>query len=101
MRSILQPNSRAQPLVHSLEERAPVADVFEHLDRDHALEALVGVEPIHVRRDHVYVHEVPAPGLPKDELVARARASDRVQAHLNGKEPKVFVVPDKLVNFVV
>ena len=44
--------------------------------------------------------EVPA-GLPDDELVARARASERVQAHLNGKEPKVFVVPDKLVNFVV
>ena len=44
--------------------------------------------------------EVPA-GLPGDELVARARASERVQAHLNGKEPKVFVVPDKLVNFVV
>ena len=44
--------------------------------------------------------EVPA-GLPDDELVARARASERVQAHLNGKEPRVFVVPDKLVNFVV
>jgi leucyl-tRNA synthetase len=44
--------------------------------------------------------EVPA-GLPEDELVARARASERVQAYLNGKEPKVFVVPGKLVNFVV
>jgi leucyl-tRNA synthetase len=44
--------------------------------------------------------EVPA-GLSEDELVARARASERVQMHLNGKEPKVFVVPDKLVNFVV
>ncbi len=44
--------------------------------------------------------EVPA-GLPEEELIARARASERVQAHLNGQEPKVFVVPDKLVNFVV
>jgi len=44
--------------------------------------------------------EVPA-GLTDDELVALARASERVQLHLNGKEPKVFVVPGKLVNFVV
>jgi leucyl-tRNA synthetase len=45
--------------------------------------------------------QVPA-GLPEDELVARARASERVQVYLNGNEPrKVFVVPDKLVNFVV
>jgi leucyl-tRNA synthetase len=44
--------------------------------------------------------EVPA-GLPEDELIARARASERVQAHLNGEEPRTFVVPDKLVNFVV
>ena len=45
--------------------------------------------------------EVPA-GLPEEELIALARASERVQAHLDGKEPKkVVVVPDKLVNFVV
>jgi leucyl-tRNA synthetase len=45
--------------------------------------------------------EVPT-GLADDELIARARASERVQAHLDGKEPKkVFVVPDKLVSFVV
>jgi leucyl-tRNA synthetase len=44
--------------------------------------------------------EVPA-GLSEDELVARARASERVQAYLNGKEPRVIVVPNKLVNFVV
>ncbi|MFL5954406.1 MAG: leucine--tRNA ligase, partial [Gaiellaceae bacterium] len=43
---------------------------------------------------------VPA-GLPEEELVARARASEKVQAHLNGAESKVFVVPDKLVNLVV
>jgi leucyl-tRNA synthetase len=44
--------------------------------------------------------EVPA-GLPEDELVARARASEKVQAHLNGEERRVIVVPDKLVNLVV
>jgi leucyl-tRNA synthetase len=43
---------------------------------------------------------VPA-GLPEDELVARALASDKVRAHLNGEEPRAFVVPDKLVNLVV
>ena len=44
--------------------------------------------------------EVPA-GLPEDELVARAKGSARAQAHLNGEEPRAFVVPDKLVNLVV
>ena len=43
---------------------------------------------------------VPA-GLSDEELVARAKASEKVQAHLNGKEPRAFVVPDKLVNLVV
>ncbi|HEY3188322.1 MAG TPA: class I tRNA ligase family protein, partial [Solirubrobacteraceae bacterium] len=44
--------------------------------------------------------QVPA-GLPEEELVARARASEKVQSYLNGKEPRAFVVPDKLVNLVV
>jgi len=44
--------------------------------------------------------EVP-PGLSEDELIARAKASEKVQALLNGKEPRAFVVPDKLVNLVV
>jgi leucyl-tRNA synthetase len=48
-------------------------------------------------RDRV---EVPA-GLSEEELVARARASVKVQAHLQGEERKVIVVPDKLVNIVV
>jgi leucyl-tRNA synthetase len=43
---------------------------------------------------------VPA-GLPEDELVALAKASDKVRAYLDGEEPKAFVVPDKLVNLVV
>jgi leucyl-tRNA synthetase len=48
-------------------------------------------------RDRV---EVPA-GLSEAELVERARASEKVQAHLNGVEKRVIVVPDKLVNIVV
>jgi leucyl-tRNA synthetase len=44
--------------------------------------------------------QVPA-GLPDEELIALARRSERVQAHLDGREPRAIVVPDKLVNFVV
>ena len=44
--------------------------------------------------------QVPA-GLADDELVERARASEKVRAHLNGEEQRVIVVPDKLVNIVV
>jgi leucyl-tRNA synthetase len=45
--------------------------------------------------------EVPA-DMPEDELVATAKASERVQAHLNGGEIRqAIVVPRKLVNLVV
>jgi leucyl-tRNA synthetase len=45
--------------------------------------------------------EVPA-GLPDDELAERAKASERVRAHLDGKEIRqTIVVPGKLVNLVV
>ena len=38
----------------------------------------------------------------EDELVARAKASPRVQAHLDGKQIRqTIVVPRKLVNLVV
>ncbi len=48
-------------------------------------------------RDRLHV----PPGLPEDELVALARASERVQAHLDGAEVRrTVVVPGKLVNFV-
>jgi leucyl-tRNA synthetase len=41
-------------------------------------------------------------GLSEDELVARARESERVRSHLDGGEPrKTIVVPRKLVNFVI
>jgi leucyl-tRNA synthetase len=42
---------------------------------------------------------VPA-GLAEDELIALARASEKVRAHLDGEETRAFVVPDKLVNLV-
>jgi len=49
-------------------------------------------------RDRV---EVPA-GEPEEELIARAKASPKVQDFLNGKEiRKEIVVPGKLVNLVV
>ena len=49
-------------------------------------------------RDRVQV----PPAISEEELVALARASERVRAHLNGGEPrKTIVVPGKLVNFVV
>jgi leucyl-tRNA synthetase len=48
-------------------------------------------------RDRLYV----SPDLPEEELIARARASERVQAYLDGGEAaRTIVVPGKLVNFV-
>ncbi len=45
--------------------------------------------------------DVPA-DTPEDELIERAKASPRVQAHMNGKTVrKAIVVPRKLVNLVV
>jgi leucyl-tRNA synthetase len=44
--------------------------------------------------------QVPA-GLSEDELIARAKASEKVRAYIDGREPRAFVVPDKLVNLVV
>jgi leucyl-tRNA synthetase len=39
---------------------------------------------------------------PEEELVARASASPRVRAHIDGAQVrKTIVVPRKLVNFVV
>jgi leucyl-tRNA synthetase len=41
-----------------------------------------------------------AAGLSDRDLIALAKASPRVQAHLDCGEPRAFVVPDKLVNLV-
>jgi leucyl-tRNA synthetase len=77
------------------EEPWPVAD--EALLRRETVELVVQVNG--KVRDRI---EVPA-GLSKEELIARAKASDRVRAHLNGEgdDARAFVVPDKLVNLVV
>ena len=49
-------------------------------------------------RDRLHV----SPDLGEDELVALARASERVRDYLNGGEPaRTVVVPGKLVNFVI
>jgi leucyl-tRNA synthetase len=49
-------------------------------------------------RDRLHV----AASTSEEELVALARSSERVRAHLDGGEPtKTIVVPGKLVNFVV
>ena len=41
-----------------------------------------------------------SPGVDEVELVALARASERVGEYLNGEPARTVVVPDKLVNFV-
>jgi len=49
-------------------------------------------------RDRLHV----SPDLADEELVAQARSSERVQAHIDGHDiRKTIVVPGKLVNFVV
>ncbi len=76
------------------EEPWPVADE-SMLQRD-TIELVIQVNG--KVRDRMTV----AAGLPKEELIALAKSSERVQAYLDGKEPRqVIVVPDKLVNFVV
>lgn len=50
------------------------------------------------RRDEIRVPK----DMPKDQIEAKALASDAVQRSLDGKEPKkVIVVPGKIVNVVV
>jgi len=75
------------------EEPWPVADASQ-LERD-LVELVVQVNG--KVRDRV---QVPA-GLGEDELVALAKELPKVRAYLNGKEPRAYVVPDKLVNLVV
>ena len=49
-------------------------------------------------RDRLHV----PPGTAEEELVALARESTRVQAHIDGSEiARTIVVPGKLVNFVL
>ena len=75
------------------EEPWPVAD--EALLRHETIELVLQVNG--KVRDRV---EVPV-GLSDAELIERAKASPKVQAHLDGDEIRAIVVPDKLVNLVV
>ncbi len=71
----------------------PVAD--ESLLRRETVELVLQVNGR--VRDRI---RVPA-GLPEEELVERAKTSEKVRSYLDGEEPRAFVVPDKLVNLVV
>jgi leucyl-tRNA synthetase len=71
----------------------PVAD--ESLLRRDTVELVLQVNG--KVRDRIQV----AAGLPEAELVALARKSEKVRAHVTGEERRVIVVPDKLVNIVV
>jgi leucyl-tRNA synthetase len=72
----------------------PVADESQ-LERDE-IELVVQVNG--KVRDRIRV----AAGLPEGELIALAKSSEKVQAHLDAREPrKTIAVLDKLVNFVV
>jgi len=72
----------------------PVADESQ-LERDE-IELVLQVNG--KVRDRIRV----AAGLPEGELIALARGSEKVQAHLAGREPrKSIAVADKLVNLVV
>ena len=75
------------------EEPWPVAD--QALLRHETIELVLQVNG--KVRDRV---EVPV-GLSEAELIERAKASPKVQAHLDGEEIRAIVVPDKLVNLVV
>jgi leucyl-tRNA synthetase len=75
------------------EEPWPVAD--ESMLRRDTIELVIQVNG--KVRDRMSV----AAGLPNEELIALAKGSERAQAHLDGKEPRAIVVPDKLVNLVV
>jgi leucyl-tRNA synthetase len=58
----------------------------------------IGVQLNGKVRDRLHV---PA-GTPEEDVVALARASERVRAHLNGGEPaRTIVVAERLVNFVI
>jgi leucyl-tRNA synthetase len=105
----------AETAVSLLQPYAPhvAEELWERLGRSRLWEQpWPAVDPAMLERDTVEVVlqvngklrdrlQVPA-GIAEDELVALARASERVRAHLNGGEPrKTIVVPGKLVNFVV
>ena len=110
------PDSRlaAETVVSLIQPYAPhiAEELWERLGHERLWEApwpvadpaLLEVETIEVVvqvngrvRERLHV----PPGTPDDELVALARASERVQAYLDGSEvARTIVVPGKLVSFV-
>ena len=85
------------------QNRNGLVDIVLPLEHFGQLDARVG--PLRLQangfskrvRDRLHV----APDLPDEELVALARASERVRAFLDGREAaRTVVVPGKLVNFV-
>ena len=82
-------------LGHSRLWEAPWPQADEALLRHETIELVLQVNG--KVRDRV---EVPV-GLSEAELIERAKASPKVQAHLDGDEVRAIVVPDKLVNLVV
>jgi leucyl-tRNA synthetase len=100
--SLIQPY--APHVAEELWERLGHERLWEH-PWPEADPALLEVETVEVVvqvngriRDRLRV----SPDLAEDELVALARASERVQAYLDGGEvARTVVVPGKLVNFVI
>jgi hypothetical protein len=69
-----------QPARDAREQRAVIAHVLEHLDRDHAIEARVGLERVHVGgHDREVVEEGPVRRL-ADRLRLTLRVRDRQHA---------------------
>lgn len=91
----------AEELWHKLGQEGPVLDVsWPTSDPDLAREDIVQVV-VQINgklRDRLTVPK----GLPREELSARARETEKIRALLAGKTVrKAIEVPDKLVNFVV
>jgi len=82
-------------LGHSRLWEAPWPQADEALLRHDTIELVLQVNG--KLRDRVVVPV----GLSEAELIERAKASPKVQAHLDGDEVRAIVVPDKLVNLVV
>jgi leucyl-tRNA synthetase len=99
--SLIQPY--APHVAEELWERLGHERLWEHPwpEADPALLELESVEVVVQVNGRVRERLHVAPGTPEDELVALARASERVQAHIDGSDvTRTIVVPDKLVSIV-
>jgi leucyl-tRNA synthetase len=99
--SLIQPY--APHIAEELWERLGHERLWEHPwpEADPALLELESVEVVVQVNGRVRERLHVAPGTPEDELVALARASERVQAHIDGSDvTRTIVVPDKLVSIV-